>query len=201
MRAAAITVAVALAALATGTASVRAADRAEVGTMIDVATTHFGNDCVAGITVTWVAPGALDGPDVPGGHGIGRGAGCRIWLDGGYFASASWGEACALVVHEAGHALGYGHSPSPASVMQTPAPARFEPCEAASPRAALERRLMRIGRRCEARSARASGLQGQRAGRAWRRYRACMRRYRRVNETYYEVLGLPTAGAAARPSL
>ena len=124
MRAAAITVAVALAALAMGTASARAADRAEVGAMIDVATTYFGKDCVAGIKVAWVVPGGLDGPDVPGGHGIGRGAGCRVWLDTGYFDSASWGGACALVVHEAGHAVGSGHSLSPASVMYSPAPAR-----------------------------------------------------------------------------
>ena len=195
MRTAAITLAVALAALAIGTASARAADRAEVGAMIDVATNHFGKDCVAGIAVSWVAPGGLDGPDVPGGHGIGRGSGCRVWLDTGYFDSASWGEACALVVHEAGHALGYGHSSSPASVMQSPAPARFAPCERASPQAALERRLVRIERRCEAWFARVNRLRGRRAGRARRRYHACMRQHRRVRESYFEVLGL-TPGRA-----
>ena len=78
MRAAAITLAVALAALAMGTASARAADRTEAGAMIDVATSYFGDHCVAGITVAWVVPGGLDGADVPGGHAIGRGAGCRI---------------------------------------------------------------------------------------------------------------------------
>ncbi len=129
VRAAAITLAVALAALTMGTGSARAADRAEVGAMIDVATTYFGDHCVAGITVAWVVPRGLDGPDVPGGHAIGRGAGCRIWLDTGYFDSVSWAGACAVVVHEAGHALGYGHSTNPASVMQSPAPAMFAPCE------------------------------------------------------------------------
>jgi hypothetical protein len=148
--------------------------------------------------VSWVAPGGLDGRDVPGGHGIGRGADCRIWLDTGYFDSASWGEACALVVHEAGHALGYAHSPNPASVMQSPAPARFAPCERASPQVALERRLVRIERRCEVRSARANRFQGRRARRARRRYSACRREYRRVSEIYYEVLGLTTAGAPGR---
>jgi hypothetical protein len=195
VRAAAITLAVALAALAIGTANARAADRAEVGAMIDVATTHFGDHCVAGITVAWVVPGGLDGADVPGGHGIGRGAGCRIWLDTGYYDSASWGEACALVVHEAGHALGHGHSSNPASVMQSPAPARFAPCERASPQVALERKLVRIERRCEGRSARANRLRGRRGGRAWRRYNACMRKYRRVSESYFEVLGLTPARA------
>ena len=191
----AVLVAMAMAMGLMGPAGSRAADRAEVGAMVGVAKAYFGAGCVAGIRVSWVGPGGLDGPDVPGGHGIGRGAGCRVWLDSGYFDSAAWGEACALVVHEAGHALGYGHSSSPASVMRSPAPARFRPCEAVSPRAALERRLVRLGRRCVARSARANRLSGRRAGRAWRRYFACTRKQRQVRQSYFEVLGLTPARA------
>lgn len=132
-------------------------------------------DTLTGVWVDWAPHQSM--AHERGGYAAGMGGGCNIQLDEGSFDRMTFGDACKLVVHEAGHAFGLDHDDSHPNIMHSNAlnaMGPFGPCELANPyRQIIVRvrvRLRKLNRFCRGLGRRPyTARRADRSDRCWER--------------------------------